>query len=370
MKGVIHYKNSPYYWIRYYDAYESISYKKRKSINTKILIAAADQRRIHEAKKTGKRVELQGTPELRKLLKEFRAGLTQRNIQIKSGVKLLKNITFVEGIEEYLFYKPKIKAKTIQTYKYAANIFKEASKDKLIFKYTKKDYIILIQYMNEHNYSEATQAILTRHLIAVWNYFVSKNYCKENIIEKIKTPKGMPNPININDLREILKYYVGKNMPHQLLAVKFLLLTGFRPSSAVAQLWEWIDLEGRVMKVKNVKANRMFMFPIYEALYNLLKAFEQKSGSVLYYKNVDSLNFFARDMKKLYDLGIIRQRYSLYNLRDSFASYLANRNLDISNVQELMDHKDQKITRGHYAQVTLDYLRSKIDSANFEDVLN
>ena len=92
MKGIYTQKNSPNYWLRYYDILEPNPNKKRKSLNTKIQITQADLRRIDAARNNGHRVELQGTPELRKLLKGFKTGLAQRNIEAKSGVKLVKKL--------------------------------------------------------------------------------------------------------------------------------------------------------------------------------------------------------------------------------------------------------------------------------------
>ena len=51
MASIYTQKNSPYYWIRYYDILEHEPSKKRKSLNSKIPITPADQRRIEEAKK-------------------------------------------------------------------------------------------------------------------------------------------------------------------------------------------------------------------------------------------------------------------------------------------------------------------------------
>jgi hypothetical protein len=87
MASIYTQKNSPYYWIRYYDILEHEPSKKRKSLNSKIPITPADQRRIEEAKKKGEKPKLQGTPELKKRLREFATGLAERNMQAKSGVK-------------------------------------------------------------------------------------------------------------------------------------------------------------------------------------------------------------------------------------------------------------------------------------------
>ncbi len=370
MKGIYTQQRSPYYWLRYYDQLEPEADKKRKSLNTKITITPADKKRIAEARKNGQKVQLQGTPDLRKLLKEFRAGLNERNIEAKSGVKIKKSLLFSEGVKEYLFYKPKLKKSTVDMYNYAANQMIEACGDKKINRYTKKDYTLLIRHCQNQKLSEATSAIITRHLHPLWNYFVKNSYALDNIIIKLKTPKGIPKPIHPKELRTILKYYQDKGIAKQENTVLFLLFTGMRPSSAVVQDWEWIDLENEMMTVFNVKSNRFFLFPIHSELKKLLiKIGVKNKGLVLGYKATDSLGFFKRDMHKLAISDLISTEYSLYNLRDTFASYLANKDVDVSNVQELLNHSDIRITQGHYVKMQTKYLKKKIDKVDFKEII-
>ena len=389
MPSIYPQKKSPFYWIRYYDKNESDPNKRRKAFNTKINITPGDLRRITDRKK-GEPLKLQGTSELKKMLSEFKSGLAQLQLENKTGIKLKKSPLLSEGLKEYLFYKPNLKHKTITAYNYAVDLMIIACTDKLIAKYKYKDYILLIRYCKElvlntkkkdkkediqqdkqphPRYNETSIAIITRHLHPLWNYFVKQKYTNDNIIQKIKTPKGIPHPIPEKELRQILLYYKDKGIKTQNNAVRFLLLTGLRPSSAIAQQWEWIDLEQDMMTVLNVKANRFFIFPIHSELKKLLLEIGPKpKGTLLGYKTKDSLDFFNRDMFKLLRFNLITYKYSLYNLRDTFASYLANNNLDMSNVQDLLDHSDAKITR-YYAEVKTGYLKKKIDSANFKELI-
>lgn len=76
MKGVYLQKNSPYYWIRYYDKFEQNDTRKRKSINTKIEVTPSDLKRFQKKEK------LLSTTELRNKVKGFRDALTNRNIEL------------------------------------------------------------------------------------------------------------------------------------------------------------------------------------------------------------------------------------------------------------------------------------------------
>ncbi len=369
MKGIFVHKNSPYYWLRYYDPTIKEPANRRRWINTKIPVTSADRRR-YERKRKGENLKYTGTRELKELLKRFRAGLAEKNIEQKAKIRVKKKLLFSEGTKEFLFYKPNIKAATVDMYNYAATQMIAACTDKHINRYTKKDYTLLIRYCKEKNYSTATTSTITRHLSPLWNYFVKNRYASENIIIKLKSPKGNPQPIKEKDLRVILKYYKEKGQPKQENTVLFLLFTGLRPSSAVMQDWEWIDLENEIMTSYNVKSSRFFIFPIYNELKELLlKIGPRKTGLVLGYKSTDSLKFFNRDMHKLYLANLISRKYSLYSLRDTFASYLANNNLDVSNVQELLNHSNIRITREHYVKMSSSYLKKKINSVNFKEII-
>jgi hypothetical protein len=135
VKGIYLQKKSPYYWLRYYDKLEPDPSRKRKSVNTKILITPSDQRRAR------KKTRLEGTAELRRLLKQFKTGLAERNLQAQSGIKLKKDLKLSEGYAEFKQLKSvpgnkgQIKQKTIKSYDLAVDHLIKSCGDKKIYKY-------------------------------------------------------------------------------------------------------------------------------------------------------------------------------------------------------------------------------------------
>jgi hypothetical protein len=101
MKGVYVQKNSPYYWIRYFDKSEEDPKKRRKSVNTKVRVTSSDRKKAEEARKKGERPKLTGTPELRRIIREFQRGLAKWAIENKTGIKLIKDKKLSEGYAEY-----------------------------------------------------------------------------------------------------------------------------------------------------------------------------------------------------------------------------------------------------------------------------
>lgn len=385
MKGVYVRKESPYYWIRYYDKYEQTETRKRKSINTKIEVTDSDWKRHKESK------QLLGTPELRNKLKSFRDGLNNRNIELQSGVKLRHDKTLLDGYEEFKQFrsvpgsKKEVKLKTLQNYKLAVDHFVSCSGNKLIYKYTDKDYVALLNYVEEKELSRNSRSIYTRALKTLWNYFLQKSYTLKNIIEPVEAEAKDPDPIPLDDMFTIIEYFkADKDYPHHYFIVYFLLLTGCRPSSAIMQLKEDIDFKRKIIVIKNVKTGRrkgkeFYKFPLYNELAKLLKAMkpDNKAGRLFdMYSIVPEhytwpLSFWKRGIASLLKAKKISKAYSLKQIRPTLASFLINKlKLDIFTVKKLLDHSDIKITDNHYIDFRVDNVRKELDEIKLKGFIH
>lgn len=378
MKGVYLQKNSPFYWIRYYDKYEQNTSKKRKSVNTKIPATQSDLQRF-----TSKQ-PLQGTPQLRTLLREFKQALANRNIELQSGASLRHNLTLSQGYSEYKLSKSipgsnnSIKNKTIKSYTLAVDHLVNACGDKKIYKYSSKDYEKLLYYFEEKGLSNNSRAIYTRSLHAIWNYFVNKNYSQSNIIEVISQQKKPPESIPLDEMQVILESLKkNKRLRHQYFFVNFMLQTGCRPSSAMVQLKEDIDYSQKIIKIQNVKTgirkgNPYYRYPLHDKLINLLKEMKVKPGQkgrlFSMYREIEGnytspLSFWKRKIRSLVKSGEISQEYTIKQIRPTHASYLINvLKMDIFTVQKLLDHADIKTTDKHYIDFNLEKVRNLMNS--------
>ncbi len=382
MKGVYLQKNSPYYWIRYYDKYDQDEKRKRKSVNTKIEVTAADWRRYIEKKK------LVGTSELRDKLKSFRNGLAERNIEIQSGVKLKHDLTLLNGFEEFKRVRTvpgsrkEIKLKTIQNYQLAVDHFVNCSGNKLIYKYTDKEYITLLNYFEGKGLSRNSRSIYTRALRSLWKYFQEKNYTLKNIIEPVEAETKDPDPIPLDDMFTIIEYFkADTDYPHHYFIVYFMLLTGCRPSSAIMQAKEEIDFKRKIITIKNVKSGRrkgkeFYKFPLYRELEQLLKLMNADKGtgrlfsmySIVPGNYTWPLSFWKRGIGFLVKAKKISKAYSLKQIRPTFASFLINNlKMDIFTVKKLLDHTDVKITDKHYIDFRVDNVRRELDEVSINN---
>ncbi|MEI8129319.1 MAG: tyrosine-type recombinase/integrase [bacterium] len=367
MTGIIVLPNSPFYYFRFYDKYSDV---KRKTVPTKVLVTPTD-RKIYEQNRTSKeKKKYIGTPELRRVIDTYRRALADKSFEQRTRSRLKYRFTLSEAVNQYLALKINLKPKTITSYKAAIKAFIDEAGDMPLDKYNTAHYGKLIKALRKDEKKETTISIISRSLNVFFAYFVKKKYIQENIITRIKSPDVAPTPILPSDLKIILDELKSKkDFPQHYQIIKFLVLTGMRPSSALAQTWEKINMQLKVMEVTNVKANKIFQFPIYNELEELLKEIGvKKKGKVFPFANVGALDFFRKTIKKLVepdkpvkDKKYISQYYTLYNLRDTFASDKANSNIGLSNVQELLDHSDMRVTRRHYVQMRTDYLRELLN---------
>ena len=384
MRGVYVRKESPFYWIRYYDKYEQNDSRKRKSINTKIEVTPGDWKSYKESRK------LSGTPELRNKLKAFHDGLNNRNIAIQSGVKIRHDKTLLDGYEEFKQFrsvpgsKKEVKLKTLENYKLAVDHFVNCSGNKLIYKYTDKDYVALLNFFETKGLSRNSRSIYTRALKTLWGYFVQKSYTIKNIIEPVEAETMDPDPIPLDDMFTIVEYFrADRDYPHHFQIVYFMLLTGCRPSSAIMQLREDIDFKRKVLTIKNVKSGKrkgkeFYKFPLYKELEKLLKQMnaDKKTGrlfsmfSVVPEHYTWPLSFWKRGIASLLKAKKISKAYSLKQIRPTLASFLINHlKMDIFTVKKLLDHTDVKVTDKHYIEFRVDNVRRELDEINIEDLI-
>lgn len=408
MKGVYVRNDSPYYWLRYYDKLESSSNanKKKKSLNTKIEVTEADWKRFRNKEK------LIGTQKIRELSTSFRTALAQKNIEFHSGVKILKEPLLSEGYKEFKIdksvpgSKERLKEKTLINYTIAVDHMIAACGDKKIYKYSgEKDYVALLHYFEAldlpgktiihkdgkvekttKKMSQNSRSIYTRSLRALWNYFCDKNYAARNIIEPVDPEDKDPNPIPLDEMFSIVNYFRDdlKNPCHYHL-VYFMLLTGCRPSSAMVQLKEDIDLKRKVIKIKNVKTGKKknkeyFQFPIYKELKLLLEEMGVKQGDTgrLFHQfKLNELNytyplsFWERGIKSLKIGKKVQQYYIMKQIRPTTASFMINvLKVDAFTVQKLLDHTDIKITDKHYIKKKISESRKLMDDFNLNDFID
>ncbi|MBX2977633.1 MAG: tyrosine-type recombinase/integrase, partial [Ignavibacteriaceae bacterium] len=312
----------------------------------------------------------EGFTEARKLLKQFEAKIELN----ENFTELIPSFRFSQGYEEYIESR-KFKERTKEIYGRIKDIVLEIGEDKNISTYNNTDYKRLLNYFTKKKYNNNTQAIYTSHLHAMFEFFKELNYIKENPIKvlprKIKTPES----IDDSDLGVILQHLRAKEKKDQYHLIMFLLITGFRISSALELKWEDIDWNNEFIIASNVKKDRNFFFPLLDDLKKLLNEIgPQKEGKVFNYSK-NGLRFFLRLQRTL--LGDengpkITKSYTLHQLRKTFITKLLEHGIPIHTVKALADHSNISTTINYYASINVKKMKEELDTRgifrdNFRD---
>lgn len=411
-------KDSCYYQLRVYNKYAVNSKDKKFSIPTHVKVTNADIARfkagIAERKKykqllesgTPKekalakvdrkllKVKYTGTPELKRKINEIKKSFFDLKFELRTGVKIKSKKLFSMAMDEYLDEHTKkgnphaYKSKTVTGYKSAKKHLINAASDKPIHEYTESNFDDLVAYMEDEDLSQNSKAIYCRNLNTFWNWCLTKNYAVQNIIKKIQPSEDDPEPIPLDDLRIILKYFKS-NDKYQFDFIYLTLLTAARPSTIVVQKISWIDLGNDVIKMYNVKARKakkFYRLPLYKVLKNHLLSmdinFDTENEDERIFKHyafseksyTQSLKFWYRHIKYLAkkkdkkdpDKPVIRKKYLMKQLRPTFATYASEiLKLSQAQIQAILHHSDSKTTEKYYIYAQLNQLKKDLDETKF-----
>ncbi|MBS3945279.1 MAG: hypothetical protein KGZ42_07270 [Melioribacter sp.] len=387
MPSIYFQKNSPHYWIFYYDRFNPNPAKRKQRFNSKIEITSADKKKIELWLKTGadpsKKPKINGNEKTKQIINALIQGRLEKEIAIKTGIKIKSPVKLSEGCEEYIANKIKIgdrksiKSKTQEMYRYSVKHFIEATgRDDVIHKYYPGDYAKLMALFEEKDYAEATRETFSNHLHILWNYFVKQNYCLNNIITvyqpaTIQKPQDIP----LNEFKIILRFY--SKQPEKYEWVYYLLLTMARPSTALVQKRSKIDFTRKYIEMLNVKGTRKrspyFIYPLFRELEELIKRIMErpvvdnsdrlfshfKIGNNNY---TDSFWWWYADQKKLKMVGLISDTYEMKQIRKTFPSYAINElGFSKEEIKFLLDHTDESVAENYYLNLRYDTIRDKFE---------
>jgi integrase len=134
----------------------------------------------------------------------------------------------------------------------------------------------------------------------------------------------------------------------------FLRLSGMRVGEAISLKWEDIDFEKDRILIKNSKGKRLDEFPLYYGLKEFLVKFRQLSGKIFDFKDKDSTKFWNRALDDIEDLE--GRKYTLHQIRKTFATQLVNKNVSVFDAMKLLRHKNINTTLKYYTYADLNRL--------------
>ncbi len=349
-------KRGSIYWIKYYDDLSG----EQKAFSTKI------------------RATREGRLKAQKLMKEFE---NSSNFE-KKFIEYEKGIEFHKAVEDYITERD-LKSKTAYNSNRARDLLIEAAGLKNLKDYSYNDFKKLMKLYQEKKFSITSKGIYNAHLYAIFEHYKKRGVIKENIITRTKRESKPVQVISDSDLELILNYFKAKNKK-QYFFLKFLLITGFRKSTAVELKWEDIKWDQEIIRAQNIKRTRDFIFPLTKEIIELLKEEGVRlSGKILGY-NYEGIKFFRKGQLKMIEdakkrneekgkkiaLGItvneplekvLSRTYTLHQFRKTFITKLLENNLPLHIVKELADHTDIRTTLTYYTAINKKQIKEDLN---------
>ncbi len=302
-------------------------------------------------------------PDALKFLIEFKEKLNNR--------EKIKFISLKDFQNEYTNYLKQTHTKSYladveTTFNFLLSFFENIPLTKLNTRLLEKfllDTFKKTKYGAKHHYN---------NLRAAFNKAIFWGYLEENPLKKFRLPKipnSFPAFINNDELDSIVQKTDNKDLKD------FFLMgyhTGMRRDEIRLLKWSSINLKDRIITVSNsktftTKSKKERVIPINDTLFNMLKnrlpkllninsdeyIFEKCHG-IPYHPDYITKHF----KKAVRDLGM-SEKIRLHSLRHSTASNMAQANVSLYIIKEILGHQDISTT-AQYSHLQKENLASAI----------
>ncbi|MDD9271454.1 tyrosine-type recombinase/integrase [Paenibacillus sp. GCM10023248] len=202
------------------------------------------------------------------------------------------------------------------------------------------------------SYSYCT-LINTRHVLVSFFQFLERNYRFKNPLRELTFDFKSLKPVSKQGLtlsrHEILKLLNAivahsNQLTRDLLLFSLLLSTGRRISEILQLKMGHFDFSLNTYKLENTKSKRQFVVPMISGMGDTIQIFCQKNELLptsFLFQGVKgrplTRDYVSRLLHKYCDLAGI-SRFSIHTTRKTFATLLYEEGVDISIIQQFLDH--------------------------------
>jgi integrase len=147
--------------------------------------------------------------------------------------------------------------------------------------------------------------------------------------------------------------------PYLRPIVELAMHTGMRRSEMLTLRWGDVDLRRRTITLSHTKNHERQVIPINDTVAAVLKAWPRVVGTDALFPALNGpmvTRAFWRACRKT-DVPNLR----LHDLRHTFASYLAMGGFNLRAIQQLLGHKDLRMT-ARYVHLSADHLQQAVKS--------
>lgn len=278
------------------------------------------------------------------------------------GVYEEKKISFKDFSKQYLEYSKANKA--FSTYnrqdRISINRLKPYFKEKYIFEITPQ----MIECYKAKRLKTVSPASVNRELATLKNMFtmaIKWRYLKTNPSKEVKSLKEPPGRVRYLKPEEVKALY--ESCAGYLKSIVVTALnTGMRKGELQELKWANVDFRNQKITVINAKNNESRIIPINKTLYNELHPLSKSSKGEYIFSDRNGRPY--GDIKKSFLKALEKAKindFRFHDLRHTFGSYLVMQGVDLKTVQQILGHKDIRMTM-RYAHLSPEYVQKAVET--------
>lgn len=261
-----------------------------------------------------------------------------------------KGVTIDKVLTDYLEHSAG--RKSIKQITSRVRILKEYFKKKKIHyanKIKTNDIIQLKLYLHNNGLCDSTvnrylEILKTAFNIAIDNEYLDRNPIKRNTMYTIEN--HVIRSLSLEEEARLMNVLSQPQYEYLKGIVTVAINTGLRRQNILDLTWKQIHLADRVIEITRNKSNKHILKPINDALLEYFKSIpeEKRTGHVfinpLTGKKCKEIKRAWRTVKE--KAGIVDFRF--HDLRHTVGTRLAQMNVSIPVIQQVLDHSDIKTT--------------------------
>jgi len=276
------------------------------------------------------------------------------------GVYDEKKILFEEFSQQYLAFSKANKAEsTHDRDRFSVAQLISVFKEKYLFEITPR----MIEKYKATRLGKVGPATVNRELACLKHMYtkaIEWGYLKINPVKSVKLLKEPPGRLRYLRPKEVKKLLDACRGYLRSIVIT-ALNTGMRKGEILALCWKDVDLENRKVTVRKPKNNEIRVIPINQTLYQELSNLSHGSDGEYIFSNGNGHRF--GDIKKGFSLALKRaeiEDFHFHDLRHTFGSHLVMQGVDLKTVQQVMGHKDIKMTM-RYSHLSPEYVQEAME---------
>lgn len=200
--------------------------------------------------------------------------------------------------------------------------------------------------------SPATVNLEFRHLKAIFNRAIRKNYIMVNLFERIKPLRepesDLPRFLELDEIEIVREAFKGDDFES---LVEFYLLTGARLREPLSLTWDDVDLKRKYIVIRSEytkgRKHRIVSFEDDEALETLICRLPTRDDNRLFGPKDNRPQWKKRWISRKTSRTLTRCGFpwaSCHTFRHTYISHLVMAGVPLFTVQQLVGHSDYKTT--------------------------